>query len=122
MRRSIDSAGTANRAAREDRFFGITVGRFRQTHRECSIIRCGSSIAPDRDTAVYATRELGIAMANHGDRKSEESKRPAAGDRLMANLHGTFQAGRAVRPHSPAIISPSASQSTENVERSSSGK
>ena len=27
----------------------------------------------------------------------------------MANLHGTFQAGRAFRPHSPAIISPSAS-------------
>src|SRR6516225_913189 len=90
MRRSIDSAGTANRAAREDRFFGITVGRFRQTHRECSIIRCGSSIAPDRDTAVYATRELGIAMANHGDRKSEEAKRPAdpANDLLKAQEEG----------------------------------
>lgn len=32
-----------------------------------------------------------------------------------ANLHGTFRAGRAVRPHSPAISS-RASKSTEKVE------
>lgn len=100
-------------------------------------------------------------MANQGERKSEEAKRPtdaandlskaqeegkhrryeyclestlgllpwpvsclpssAEGDPLMANLHGTFRAGRAGRPHSPAISS-RASKSTEKVERSSSGK
>src|SRR6516225_1284551 len=87
MRRSIDSAGTANRAAREERFFGITVGRFRQTHRECSIIRCGSSIARDRDTAVYC-----YSRAKCCDGKpwgSEIGRNEAAGRSRERSIEGT---------------------------------